>query len=96
VVSGVFEFRDDPWCGWLLGADGLGRRHARVMVDTDEVVIAMRWSLRALVPRARIADAGVAERPFLGWDVHGCRGHSLEIGSSSGIARIEIDSPARG
>jgi hypothetical protein len=91
----VFGFRYDRWCGWLLGLLGIGRRWSRVTVAGDHVVITMGWAFRVRVPVDRIVDASRAERPFIGWGVHGWGGRWLVNGSLRGLVTVEIDPPVR-
>jgi hypothetical protein len=99
----VLEIRYDRWCGWLLGGLGLGRRWSHVTVDPrggdtrrGAVVIRMGWGFSAEIPLDRIVAARLADRPFIGWGVHGWRGRWLVNGSLQGVVEIGIDPPVRG
>ncbi len=92
-VGTVFELRYDRWCGWLLCVLGMGRPFTRVRVGDAFVDVRMGWSFHATVPRDRIRRAVEADRPFVGWGVHGWRGRWLVNGSLQGLVAIEIDPP---
>ena len=91
----VVGFRYDAWCGWLLGAIGLGRRFSHVRVDARTVEVRMGWGFHARIPRDRIRSVTEAERPFVGWGVHGWRGRWLVNGSMQGLVAVEIDPSVR-
>lgn len=90
-----FELRYDRWCGWLLGALGMGRRWSRATVAGGELEVDMGWSFHATIPRAQIRRVVQADRPFIGWGVHGWRGRWLVNGSLQGLVAVEIDPPVR-
>jgi hypothetical protein len=90
--SQVFEFRYDRWCGWLLGALGLGRRWSRVELSDAELWVRMGWGFRARIPRRSIASVERIDRlRLLGWGVHGWGGRWLVNGSMKELIAIQID-----
>lgn len=99
----VLEIRYDRWCGWFLGALGLGRRWSHVIVDRrggaghrGTVAVRMGWGFSAEIPLDHIVVVRLADRPFIGWGVHGWRGRWLVNGSLQGVVEIGIDPPVRG
>ena len=90
-----FDLRYDAWCGWLLGALGLGRRCSRVVVGEDAVTVRMGWGFAARIPRDRIATVTATERPFVGWGVHGWGGRWLVNGSLQGLVAVGVEPPVR-
>lgn len=91
-----FEFRYDRWCGWLLGAVGMGRRHSRITVERVHARVVMGWAFRATILRSSIRTVAAADARVWGWGVHGWRGRWLVNGSSQGLVDLTIDPPARG
>ncbi len=89
-----FEFRYDRWCGWLLGALGMGRRHSRIAVEREHALVVMGWAFRATIPRSSIRAVATTEARVWGWGVHGWRGRWLVNGSSLGLVDVTIDPPA--
>jgi hypothetical protein len=55
----------------------------------------MGWAFRASVLRGNVRSAAAAERPFIGWGVHGWRGRWLVNGSLKEIVALELDPPVR-
>jgi hypothetical protein len=96
VTPRRFAIRYDPWCGWLLGLLGLGRRFSGVDVTPAEVVIRMGWAFRLRFPRSAIVTVEPYHDRVLGWGVHGWRRSWLVNGSSHGIVRLRLDPACRG
>lgn len=91
-----FAIRYDPWCGWLLGLLGLGRRFSGVDVADGEVVIRMGWAFRLRFPISTVAAAERSGERVWGWGVHGWRRSWLVNGSSHGLVMVRIDPAPRG
>ena len=72
---------------------GIAPDRCRVEVDEGELRVRMAWAFRLDVPRAKVRAAARDERRVWGSGVHGWRGKWLVNGSSSGLARIELDPP---
>ncbi len=66
-----------------------------VEVEGDSLRVQMTWAFAATVPLASVRSFAPDHDRVMGWGVHGWRGQWLVNGSSSGIVRIEIDSPVR-
>lgn len=91
-----FAIRYDPWCGWLLGLLGLGRRFSGVDVSDDDVVIRMGWAFRLRFPRSAVVAADPSDDRVWGWGVHGWRRAWLVNGSSHGLVKVRIEPAQRG
>jgi hypothetical protein len=93
----AFEFRYDAWCGWLLGALGLGSRWSGVELSDDLLCVRMGWGFRARIPRRSVASVERIERlRWFGWGVHGWGGRWLVNGSMKELIAIQIEPGERG
>jgi hypothetical protein len=90
-----FEIGYSRFNAVLFGLLGLPRRWSSVELVDEQIVVRMGWAFRARIPVTRVAEAAVAERPFVGWGVHGWRGRWLVNGSLRGIVSIAVDPPVR-
>lgn len=94
--NGIFAFRYDRWCGWILGLFGSGRRFSRVAVGENDLDVQLGLAFRGIVPRSSIGAAKRWRGPVYGWGAHGWRGRWLVNGSSKGIVVLTLEPPAKG
>lgn len=94
-MSRRFEIRYDRWCGWMLGALGMGRRFSGVHLDADSVTVRMGWAFRLTVPRSSLVDVAPDDERVWGWGVHGWSSRWLVNGSSAGLVRLQLEPAAK-
>lgn len=70
---------------------GLWPARSGVWVGRDSLRVTMGWGFRAEIPRRAVREIGPDGAAVGGWGVHGWRGRWLVNGSSSGLARLEIE-----
>ncbi|MEQ1786489.1 MAG: hypothetical protein ABL966_05505 [Acidimicrobiales bacterium] len=75
---------------------GIARRWSYVDVGPELVRVRLSWGFAVDVPRHTVRSAVADHDAVWGWGAHGWRGVWLVNGSSSGIVRIDLSTPARG
>lgn len=91
-----FEFRYDPWCGWLLGLLGSGQRFSHIDVSPTELNVSLGIAFSSTIERTAIVGARPWSGRVLGWGAHGWRGRWLVNGSSKGLVVLDIEPDGKG
>ncbi len=74
---------------------GAGRKHSRVTLTDDELIVHQSWTFRATVPRSSITGAVKLDRTYVSRGAHGWAGRWLVNGAGDGLVSITIEPAAR-